>query len=90
MDGSSSEFNRENFRSSSQNPPRESDKMINSDEENSERIHTDSTGKQSIFLQDLERLGIKDAGVQNASQEGQEEIPSGGVYLPLTQLKITH
>ncbi|MBW0504595.1 hypothetical protein O181_044310 [Austropuccinia psidii MF-1] len=77
MDGSSSTFHRENSCSPSQTLPREGD----SDEENHKSIHTDSTGKQSIFLQHLERLGIEDAGVHNASQEGQEEIMSGGEYL---------
>ncbi|MBW0469589.1 hypothetical protein O181_009304 [Austropuccinia psidii MF-1] len=81
MDGSPSAFHRENSGSSSQNPPREGDLLINSDEENHKSIHTDSTGKQSIFLQHSERLGIDDAGVQNAIQEGQEEIASGGEYL---------
>ncbi|MBW0541234.1 hypothetical protein O181_080949 [Austropuccinia psidii MF-1] len=47
--------------------------------QNHKSIHTDSTGKQSIFLQDLERLGIEDAVAQDASQEGQEEITSGVV-----------
>ncbi|MBW0577744.1 hypothetical protein O181_117459 [Austropuccinia psidii MF-1] len=53
--------------------------MINSVEENHKSTHTDSTGKKSIFLQDLERLGIEDACVQNASQEGQEEIMSNAI-----------
>ncbi|MBW0557153.1 hypothetical protein O181_096868 [Austropuccinia psidii MF-1] len=79
MGGSSSAFHRENSGSSSQNPPTEGDSIINSDEENHESIHTDSTGQKSIFLQDLERLGIEDAGAQNASQEGKEEITSSVV-----------
>ncbi|MBW0564429.1 hypothetical protein O181_104144 [Austropuccinia psidii MF-1] len=65
---------RENSGSSSQNSPTEGDSIINSDEENHQSIHTDSTGQKSIFLQDFERLGIEDAVAQNASQEGQEEI----------------
>ncbi|MBW0549425.1 hypothetical protein O181_089140 [Austropuccinia psidii MF-1] len=77
MGGSPSSFHKENLGSSSQNPPTEGDSIINSDEENHKSIHTNSTGKQSIFLQDLERLGIEDAVAQNASQEGQEEITSG-------------
>ncbi|MBW0549676.1 hypothetical protein O181_089391 [Austropuccinia psidii MF-1] len=79
MSGSPSAFHRENSGSSSQNPPTEGESIINSDEENHESIYTDSTGKQSMFLQDLERLEIKDAVAQNASQEGQEEITSGVV-----------
>ncbi|MBW0590961.1 hypothetical protein O181_130676, partial [Austropuccinia psidii MF-1] len=39
--------------------------------------HHKTHQQRSIFLQDLERLGIEDAGSQNASQEGQEEITSG-------------
>ncbi|MBW0462398.1 hypothetical protein O181_002113 [Austropuccinia psidii MF-1] len=81
IDGSPSAFHRENSGSSLENPPREGDSMINSDVESHESIHTDSTGKKPIFLQDLERLGIEDAGLQNSSQEGQEEITSGGAYL---------
>ncbi|MBW0483119.1 hypothetical protein O181_022834 [Austropuccinia psidii MF-1] len=78
MDGSPSAFHRENSGSSSQNLPREGDSMINSDEENHKSIlHTDSTGKQSMFLQDVERLGIENAGVHNASQQAQEETTSG-------------
>ncbi|MBW0570747.1 hypothetical protein O181_110462 [Austropuccinia psidii MF-1] len=79
MCGSPSAFHIENSGSSSQNPPKEGDSIINSDEENHERINNDSTGKQSIFLQDLERLGMEDAVSQNASQKGQEEITSGVV-----------
>ncbi|MBW0586708.1 hypothetical protein O181_126423, partial [Austropuccinia psidii MF-1] len=74
MGGTPSAFHRENSGSSSQNPPTEGDSIINSDEENRKSIHTDSTGQKSIFLQDLERLGIEDSVAQNASQEGQEEI----------------
>ena len=81
LGGSLSAFHRENSGSSSQNPPTEGDSIIHSDEENHESIHTDSTGQKSIFLQDLERLGIEDAVSQNASQEGQEEITSSGEYL---------
>ncbi|MBW0578097.1 hypothetical protein O181_117812 [Austropuccinia psidii MF-1] len=81
MSGYPSTFHRENSGSSSQNPQTEGDSIINSDEENHESIHTDSTGQKSIFLKDLERLGIEDAGAQDASQEGQEEITSGGEYL---------
>ncbi|MBW0569448.1 hypothetical protein O181_109163 [Austropuccinia psidii MF-1] len=81
MGGSPSTFHRENSESSSQNLPTEGDSIINSDEENHKSIHTDSTGQKSIFLQDLERLGIEDAVAQNASQEGQEEITSSGEYL---------
>ncbi|MBW0572174.1 hypothetical protein O181_111889 [Austropuccinia psidii MF-1] len=77
MNGLPSEFHRENSGSSSQNPPREDDSMINSDKENHKSIHTEFTGKQSIFLQDFEIVVIEDAGVQNESQEGQEEINSG-------------
>ncbi|MBW0537562.1 hypothetical protein O181_077277 [Austropuccinia psidii MF-1] len=66
MGGSPSVFHRENSESSSQNPPTEGDSIINSDEENHKSIDTDSTGKQSIFLQDLERIGIEDAFAQNA------------------------
>ncbi|MBW0572102.1 hypothetical protein O181_111817 [Austropuccinia psidii MF-1] len=55
-------------------PPTEGDSILNSDEENHKSIHTDSTGQKSIFLQDLEKLGIEDAVAQNASQEGQEDI----------------
>ncbi|MBW0461725.1 hypothetical protein O181_001440 [Austropuccinia psidii MF-1] len=69
MDGSPSAFHRENCGSSSQNPPREGDSIINSDEENHKSINTDSTGKKSIFPQYLERLGIEDAALDNASQE---------------------
>ncbi|MBW0463170.1 hypothetical protein O181_002885 [Austropuccinia psidii MF-1] len=76
MDGSPSEFHREDSGSSSQNLPREGYSIINSDKENNKSIHTDSTGKKSIFIQDLERLGIEDAGVHNASREAQEEIMS--------------
>ncbi|MBW0571281.1 hypothetical protein O181_110996 [Austropuccinia psidii MF-1] len=85
--GSPSAFHRENSGSSSQNPPTEGDSIMNSDEENHKSIHTDSTGQKSIFLQDLERLGIEDAVAQNASQEGQEEITSGvvGVELRIQQ-----
>ncbi|MBW0554769.1 hypothetical protein O181_094484 [Austropuccinia psidii MF-1] len=79
MGGSPSAFHRENSGSSSQNPPTEGDSIINSDEENHESIHTDSTGQKSIFLKDFERLGIEDAVAQNSSQEGQEEITSGVV-----------
>ncbi|MBW0560937.1 hypothetical protein O181_100652 [Austropuccinia psidii MF-1] len=79
MGGSPSAFHRENSGSSSQNPTTEGDSIINSDEENHKSIHTDSTGQKSIFLQDLERLGIEDAVAQNASQEGQEEITSSVV-----------
>ncbi|MBW0499154.1 hypothetical protein O181_038869 [Austropuccinia psidii MF-1] len=81
MGGSPSAFHRENYGSSSQNPPTEGDSIINSDEESHKSIHTDSTGKQSIFLKDFERLGIEDAVSQNVSQEGKEEITSGGEYL---------
>ncbi|MBW0460902.1 hypothetical protein O181_000617 [Austropuccinia psidii MF-1] len=77
MGRSPSAFHTENSGSSSQNPLTENDSIINSDEENPKSIHTDSTGKKSIFLQDLERLGIEDAVAQNASQEGQEDITSG-------------
>ncbi|MBW0590712.1 hypothetical protein O181_130427 [Austropuccinia psidii MF-1] len=77
MGGFPSAFHRENSGSSSQNPPTEGDSIINSDEENHESIHTDSTGQKSIFLKDFERLGIEDAASQNASQEGKEEITSG-------------
>ncbi|MBW0489318.1 hypothetical protein O181_029033 [Austropuccinia psidii MF-1] len=66
MGGPPSAFHRENSGSSSKKPPEEGDSIINSDEENHKRIHTDSTGKQSIFLQDWERLGIEDAVAQNA------------------------
>ncbi|MBW0485034.1 hypothetical protein O181_024749 [Austropuccinia psidii MF-1] len=76
---SPSAFHRKNSGSSSQNPPTEGDSIINSDEENHKSIHTDSTGQKSIFLQDLERLGIEDAVAQNSSQEGQVEITSGVV-----------
>ncbi|MBW0504866.1 hypothetical protein O181_044581 [Austropuccinia psidii MF-1] len=81
MDGSPSAFHRENSGSSSQNPPREGDSMINTEEEKHESIHTDSTGNQSIFLQELEIFVREDAGVQNAIQEGKEEITLGGEYL---------
>ncbi|MBW0474369.1 hypothetical protein O181_014084 [Austropuccinia psidii MF-1] len=90
MGGSPSAFHRENSGSSSQNLPTEGESIINSDEENHESIHTDSTGKQSIFLQDLERLGIGDAVAQNANQEGQEEITSGVIGVEFrTQKKET-
>ncbi|MBW0473834.1 hypothetical protein O181_013549 [Austropuccinia psidii MF-1] len=79
MGGSPSAFHRESSGSSSQNSPTDSNQIINLDEENHKSIHTYSTGKQSIFLQYLERLGIEDAVAQNASQEGQEEITSGVV-----------
>ncbi|MBW0474898.1 hypothetical protein O181_014613 [Austropuccinia psidii MF-1] len=79
MGGTLSAFQRENSGSSSQNPPTEGDSIINSEEEYHKRIHTDSTGKKFIFIQYLERTGIEDAGAQNASQEGQEEITSGVV-----------
>ncbi|MBW0566925.1 hypothetical protein O181_106640 [Austropuccinia psidii MF-1] len=81
MGGSPSTFHRENSGSSSQNPPTEGGSIINSDEENHKSIHTDSNGQKSIFLQDLARLGLEDAVAKNASQEGQEEITSGGEYL---------
>ncbi|MBW0592672.1 hypothetical protein O181_132387 [Austropuccinia psidii MF-1] len=69
MGVSPSAFHRENSGSSSQNPPTEGDSIIKSDEGNHKSIHTNSTGQKSIFLQDLERLGIEDAVAQNASQE---------------------
>ncbi|MBW0555291.1 hypothetical protein O181_095006 [Austropuccinia psidii MF-1] len=81
MYGSPSALHREDSGSSSQNLPREGDSMINSDGENHKSIHTDSTGKKSIFIQCLERLGIEDRGLHNASQDAQEEITSGGEYI---------
>ncbi|MBW0502200.1 hypothetical protein O181_041915 [Austropuccinia psidii MF-1] len=66
MGGSPSTFHRENSGSSSQTPPTEGDSIVNSDEEKHESIHTDSTGQKSIFLKDLQRLGIEDAAAQNA------------------------
>ncbi|MBW0484906.1 hypothetical protein O181_024621 [Austropuccinia psidii MF-1] len=81
MGGSPSAFHRKNSGSSSHNPPAEGESILNSNEENYVNIHTDSTGKQCIFLQDLERFGIEDSVAQNSSQEGQEEIASGGVIL---------
>ncbi|MBW0464571.1 hypothetical protein O181_004286 [Austropuccinia psidii MF-1] len=87
MDGSLAKFRRENYGSSSQNPPREGDSIISSVEENHRTIHPDSNERQYIFIQDLESLGIEDSGVQNASQEAQEEIMSGvlGVEFKIQQ-----
>ncbi|MBW0467738.1 hypothetical protein O181_007453 [Austropuccinia psidii MF-1] len=90
MDGSPFAFHRENSGSSSQNPPRDGDSMMNSDEENHKSIHTDSTRKKSIFPQYSERLGIEDSGVQNASQEPQEEITSGVVGVKCAHFTKAH
>ncbi|MBW0590707.1 hypothetical protein O181_130422 [Austropuccinia psidii MF-1] len=75
MGSSPSAFHRERSGSSSQNRPTEGNSIINSDEENHESIHTDSTGQKSIFLQDLERLGIEDrwSRIQDSTRRGPTE-----------------